>query len=63
MYFGFLLPLVGRAAFLAKLASLVVLPAFVVYMNRYQIVPEERALSARFGQKFEVYRQSVRRWL
>jgi protein-S-isoprenylcysteine O-methyltransferase Ste14 len=32
-------------------------------MNRFQIVPEERALAARFGPSFEQYRRSVRRWL
>lgn len=63
MYLGFLLVLIAVAAWLANLASLVVLPIFVVYMNRYQILPEERALSARFGQQFEDYRRSVRRWL
>ena len=63
MYLGFLLALAGWAAFLASFAALMVLPLFVAYMNRFQIVPEERALAARFGQQFEDYRRSVRRWL
>ena len=63
MYLGFFLLLIAWAAFLSNLASLIVLPVFVVYMNRYQILPEERALAARFGQQFEDYRRSVRRWL
>lgn len=63
MYLGFLLVLIALAAWLANLASLLVLPMFVVYMNRFQILPEERALAARFGQQFEDYRRSVRRWL
>ena len=33
------------------------------YMNRFQILPEERALSAKFGAEFGAYTQSVRRWL
>ena len=37
--------------------------AFVPYMNRFQIGPEERALGARFGTDYERYRQGVRRWL
>ena len=63
MYLGFLLVLIALAAWLANLASLLVLPMFVLYMNRFQILPEERALAARFGQQFEDYRRSVRRWL
>jgi protein-S-isoprenylcysteine O-methyltransferase Ste14 len=36
---------------------------FVVWMNRWQIAPEERALAALFGADFERYRREVRRWL
>ena len=43
--------------------ALVLLPAFVMYMNRFQIAPEERALTAMFGAEFGAYRQEVRRWL
>jgi protein-S-isoprenylcysteine O-methyltransferase Ste14 len=63
MYLGFLLVLAGWGAYLANPAALLLLPLFVVYMNRFQIGPEERALSAKFGQPFDDYRQAVRRWL
>jgi protein-S-isoprenylcysteine O-methyltransferase Ste14 len=63
MYLGFLVALIGVALWLASPAALLVLPLFVRYMNRFQIVPEERALAARFGASFEQYRRSVRRWL
>ena len=63
MYLGFLVALIGMALWLASPVSLLVLPFFVLYMNRFQIVPEERALAARFGASFEQYRRSVRRWL
>jgi protein-S-isoprenylcysteine O-methyltransferase Ste14 len=39
------------------------LPLFVLYLNRFQIGPEERALQARFGAEFEDYCRKVRRWL
>jgi len=39
------------------------LPAFVTYMNRFQIAPEERALHAKFGAEYETYTTTVRRWL
>jgi protein-S-isoprenylcysteine O-methyltransferase Ste14 len=63
MYLGFAVVLLGWAVFLASPVSLVVIPGFVLYMNRFQIAPEERALQARFGADFENYRRRVRRWM
>jgi len=63
MYLGFTLMLLGWAAFLSNVLSLIIAIAFVFYMNRFQIEPEERALSARFGKAFAAYRASVRRWV
>ena len=63
MYVGFLLALTGWAAFLSHTLAFAFLPAFVVYMNCFQISPEERALTANFGSEFLIYKQSVRRWL
>lgn len=63
MYLGFLLALAAWAVFLANLLALIVVPGFIVYMNRFQITPEERALAVRFGTQFAAYKQSVRRWV
>jgi protein-S-isoprenylcysteine O-methyltransferase Ste14 len=63
MYLGMLAILVAWAVWLANAAAFFVLPLFMLYLNRFQIIPEERALQARFGQDFERYRGSVRRWL
>lgn len=63
MYLGFLLALLGWCAWLANWAAALLLPAFVAYMNRFQIQPEERALAQRFGPQFMAYSRSVRRWL
>ncbi len=63
MYLGLLLALMGWSACLANWVSALVLPAFVAYMNRFQIQPEERALRERFGSQFLAYAESVRRWL
>jgi protein-S-isoprenylcysteine O-methyltransferase Ste14 len=63
MYAGFLLILAGWAMELASIAAVALLPAFVLYMNRYQIQPEERALTGKFGAEYLAYRQRVRRWL
>ncbi len=63
MYLGFLLILGGWALWLGNFASLIFLPAFVYYMNRFQIAPEERALASIFGENFRRYQSEVRRWI
>jgi protein-S-isoprenylcysteine O-methyltransferase Ste14 len=63
MYLGDLLILAGWAIWLANAATFLGLPLFVVYLNRYQIAPEERALQSRFGETYTAYRRTVRRWL
>jgi len=63
MYVGFLLVLTGWAMWLSHPLPFLFLPIFVGYMNRFQISPEERVLSAKFGEEYDTYKQSVRRWL
>ena len=63
MYVGFLLILTGFAAAHANLTSFLILPAFVVYMNRFQIKPEEQALASIFGDDFKAYCAEARRWI
>ena len=63
MYLGLALTLLGWAIFLSNPVSLVVLAAFVGYMNRFQIGPEEKVLESLFGEAFTSYRQKVHRWL
>ncbi len=63
MYLGFLLLLAGWAVFLSNLSPFVLLPAFVAYMNRFQIGPEERALGSLFAQEYQAYHARVRRWI
>ncbi len=63
MYLGFLLLLIGWGLFLANAFALTLTFAFVGYMNRFQIEPEEKALESLFGSDFATYRTQVRRWL
>lgn len=63
MYLGLLLVLIGWGVWLAYTLSLVIVPLFVAYMNRFQIEPEERALRATFGKTFASYARATRRWL
>lgn len=63
MYLGFALVLLAWAVFLGNALALVLLPGFVLYIDRFQIEPEERVLSALFGTAFGAYAKQVRRWL
>ena len=63
MYAGLLFVLVAWAVFLSSGWSLLGPLAFVLYINRFQIAPEERALSAMFGTEYSAYKSTVRRWL
>jgi protein-S-isoprenylcysteine O-methyltransferase Ste14 len=63
MYLGMLLLLAALGIVLAHVAALPALAGFVLYMNRFQIQPEERALRERFGEEFTQYTRAVRRWI
>lgn len=63
MYVGMGLILLAWAVYLASSWALWGPLAFATYITRYQIKPEERALTARFGNQFASYQTSVQRWL
>ena len=63
MYVGFACLLVAWAVYLASPLAVLGVFGFVVFMNRYQIAPEERALTTLFGDEFTEYLASVRPWL
>ncbi|MGE5668509.1 MAG: methyltransferase family protein [Betaproteobacteria bacterium] len=63
VYLGDFLILAAFAVWLGQPANLVLLAAFVGYIDRFQIRPEEKALSALFGAEYTAYCARVRRWL
>ena len=63
MYLGLLLVLLAWTAFLSTLWAALGPLAYVLYINRFQIAPEERILSAKFGASYSEYKASVRQWL
>jgi protein-S-isoprenylcysteine O-methyltransferase Ste14 len=63
MYVGLALLLLGWSAFLCSAWALFGPVIFVLYINRFQITPEERVLSAKFGAAYAEYTTRVRRWL
>ena len=63
MYLGLLLLLTGWAIWLSTVVSLLGLPLLIIYLTRFQILPEERALRAKFPRESADYARQVRRWL
>jgi protein-S-isoprenylcysteine O-methyltransferase Ste14 len=63
MYLGLLLLLLAWAVFLSNPLAVLLVPVFVLYITRFQIKPEERALSSLFDGEYAAYRRRVRRWL
>ncbi len=63
MYVGIVLVLLAWVVFLGNILSLLMVALFVVYLNRFQIIPEERALAENFGEQFLQYQKRVRRWI
>lgn len=63
IYLGMATVLTGWAVYLGSAAAAALVPGFILYINTFQIRPEERALQAIFGQAYDEYRRTVRRWL
>jgi protein-S-isoprenylcysteine O-methyltransferase Ste14 len=63
MYVGIVLVLLGCFLAFGVVSAGVGPAAFIWYINRFQIEPEERVLQARFGREYTEYRSRVRRWL
>ena len=63
MYLGMALALFAWAVYLSSIWSLLGPVLFVLYIARFQIVPEERVLDRLFGAPFAAYKKRVRRWL
>lgn len=63
MYLSLLFALLGWGCLLANGFALALTAAYVAYLTRFQIKPEERTLQAAFGDDFAAYCQAVRRWM
>ena len=63
IYLADLLILIAWAIWLGNIFNIALLVVFVVYINRFQIAPEERALGSLFGDAYRDYCSRVRRWI
>ena len=62
MYLAMLLVLLALGLVLGNAFNTIIAAAFVEYMNRFQIVPEERILLNKFGRTYKEYCTLTRRW-
>ena len=63
MYLGMASGLLGWACYLSNPTVLIFILLFILYMNRFQIKPEEEMLTQLFGQEYTQYCTEVRRWI
>jgi protein-S-isoprenylcysteine O-methyltransferase Ste14 len=63
MYLGLTLILCGYAFYLARPLCILGPIFFVPFITRFQIIPEERAMLAKFGERYANYFATTRRWI
>ncbi|HRF88025.1 MAG TPA: isoprenylcysteine carboxylmethyltransferase family protein [Pseudomonadales bacterium] len=63
MYVGVAFILLAWSIYLGSSWALLGVVGFVIFINQFQIAPEERAMLALFGEEFVSYSKKVRRWL
>lgn len=63
MYLGMVALLTAWAVHLGALWPFVGPVLFILYINRFQIGPEERIMQSKFGKEFADYVARVRRWI
>ena len=63
MYLGLFFVICSTVLFFGSWFGIIILIIFVWYINKFQIIPEEETMEKLFGNKYNEYRQHVRRWI
>ena len=63
MYLGLLLVLLGISIILNPTGGFILIPLFILYLNLFQIIPEENAMVDLVKDEFLEYKKNVRRWI
>ena len=63
MYLGLLLVLFGISTILNPIGGFFLIPLFILYLNFFQILPEENAMVDLFKDEFLEYKKNVRKWI
>ena len=63
MYLGMALILLSLTFKFNLLGGLIVTASFIMFITKFQIIPEEYAMLILFRDEFEVYKENTRRWI
>lgn len=63
MYLGFVFVIIAAGLAMQSFLFPIVAIGFILYVTRFQIIPEERALLKLFSQEFAQYTKSTPRWI
>lgn len=63
MYLGMVFILAGWAIINKASFGIITIPLFMKYIETFQILPEERILTEKFGKKFQEYCAKTPRWI
>jgi protein-S-isoprenylcysteine O-methyltransferase Ste14 len=63
MYLGMAVILASVAVFFNIIGGIIFMALFCLYITKFQIIPEEKAMKELFAQDFEQYMQATRRWI
>ena len=63
MYLGMAVILASVAVFFNIIGGIIFMALFCLYITKFQIIPEEKAMKELFAQDFEQYMKATRRWI
>ena len=63
MYLGMAVILASVAVLFNIIGGIISMALFCLYITKFQIIPEERAMSNLFSQDFDKYKEATRRWI
>jgi protein-S-isoprenylcysteine O-methyltransferase Ste14 len=63
MYLGMAVILASVAVLFNIIGGIISMALFCLYITKFQIIPEEKAMKELFAQDFEQYMQATRRWI
>ena len=63
MYLGMLLILISMTTKFNFVGGILIIFAFITFITKFQIIPEETALERLFGKEFTRYKKKTKRWI